>query len=440
MMSVPVFLLAKGAQAGALKCSETCRKAVHVTAACVPGIYLVHAMVLAATKRGMLGVELTPGMTDPFIGIPLFAIIIFIASLFIVVIIRKIPFVRYMVPSMFFLLMVPAASLHAADTLKIIEKEEFKTLTALSRSPLKKMPDLDAWKEAVPQVSVIGIRSTHDDAAQKALFYDSGSRGKKPLLIVLHSWSEDYTQSFGIPYGLWAVENDWVFIQPDYRGEFNNPKATASEAAINDILDALEYAKRNADVDDSRVYLAGFSGGGMAALVMAGRFPDKWAGVVSWGAVYDLVDWYGHTDGANHHYSEDIIASCGGTPKQGTPQELECRKRSPSAYLKAARGKVPVYIAVGSKDTFVPPAHSLRAFNDLAEKNGRLSDVDIVAVSDGHAIPEGIKGDYSDELFADADVPLLFEKRSGKAVLKVYEGSHDVIYNAGLAWLAEQER
>jgi len=46
----------------------------------------------------------------------------------------------------------------------------------------------------------------------------------------------------------------------------------------------LEFAKANAEIDPSRVHLACFSGGGMAALIMAGRFPDKWAGIVSWGA------------------------------------------------------------------------------------------------------------------------------------------------------------
>jgi dienelactone hydrolase len=289
-------------------------------------------------------------------------------------------------------------------------------------------------------VKSIEMESSRDDTRQKALFFDSGSKRPKPLLIVLHSWSEDYRQSFGIPYGLWAVSNDWVFIQPDYRGAFDNPSATLSEAAISDILDSLEYAKSIANVDEKRVYLAGFSGGGMAALAMAGKYPDKWAGVVSWGAVYDLVDWYGHTKGASHHYSKDITASCGGPPEPGTREEKECRKRSPSEYLRSAAGSVPVYIAVGLQDSFVPPGHSLRAFNDLASSMGRLSEEEIETISREHRLPPELRCGCDDSFFEEAGVELLHERESLKAVLKIYDGKHDVVYNAGLSWLAAQKR
>lgn len=443
MMAVPVFLIGKSLRLPAMFDNlSNGHRALRLAAECVPGVYLVHAMLLAVAKRGMLGFEFTPGMMDPFIGIPLFAFGIFMASLLVVSAIKIIPIIRYMVPAVLIIPAVCTADLHAMAIPgpRLIQKDEFKTLTGLAATPLKKMDELDAWKKTVPQVSVVSIESGYDGSNQKALFYDSGTARKKPLIIALHSWSEDYSQFFGIPYGLWAVENDWVFIQPDYRGAFDNPAATASEGAVSDILDALEYARKNANVDASRVYLAGFSGGGMSALIMAGRYPDKWAGIVAWGAVYDLVDWYAHTRGATHHYSRDITASCGGPPVPKTAPEKECRRRSPSKYLKNARGKVPVYIAVGLDDTFVPPVHSLRAFNDLANDKDRFSDGEIKTISEQHGLPVNFSGYYHDKLFEDAGVQLLYERESGKAVLKVYKGRHDVVYNAGLAWLAGQKR
>jgi hypothetical protein len=173
---------------------------------------------------------------------------------------------------------------------------------------------------------------------------------------------------------------------------------------------------------------------------MAGKYPDKWAGVVSWGAVYDLVDWYGHTKGASHHYSKDITASCGGPPEPGTAYERECRKRSPSEHLKGATGKVPVYIAVGLDDSFVPPAHSLRAFNDLADEKGRLSEEVIESISKEHRLPPDFTGKFNDRLFEEAGVTLLHERESNGAVLKIYKGRHDVVYNAALSWLAARKR
>lgn len=442
MMAVSIFLIGKSLKNPAFFSRfRKGHKILSFTAACVPGIYLVHAILIAVAKRGMLGFRFTPEMTDPFIGIPIFALGVLAASLLVVFIIKALPVIRYMVPMALIVPAFFAASVHAAGPeLKLIEKDEFKTLTRFSKTPLKKMPELKAWKKAVPEVSVISIESTHDSSNQKALFYNSGSRRKKPLLMVLHSWSEDYKQSFGIPYGIFAVENDWVFIQPDYRGAFTNQQATASDAAIKDILDALEYAGKNANIDSSRVYLAGFSGGGMAALIMAGRYPDKWAGVVSWGAVYDLVDWYKHARNATHHYSRDIAASCGGPPLPGTEEERECLKRSPSAYLRSASGKVPVYIAVGLDDTFVPPSHSLRAFNDLAANEGRLSNHEIEFISKEHSLPAQFRSAHEDRLFEDAGVPFLYERESNGAILKIYKGRHDVVYNAGLAWLAGQKR
>ncbi|MBZ0221084.1 MAG: acyltransferase family protein [Candidatus Methylomirabilis sp.] len=441
LMSVSIFLLAKGLRLSFLSGNPGYfRRLIRLTAACVPGIYLVHAIFIAVAKRGLLGFRFTPDLMDPFIGIPVFALGIFLASLLVVLVIKGLPLIKHAVPAVLVFFTLFSPGLYAAEEPGLIEKDEFKTLTRLAKTPLRDMPEIDAWEKTVPEVSVVSIESSHDWTSQPALFYDSGSMRKKPLLIVLHSWSEDYLQSFGIPYGLWAVRNDWVFIQPDFRGAFTNPLSTASESAVNDILDTLAYAAKNARIDESRVYLAGFSGGGMAALLMAGRFPDKWAGVVSWGAVYDLPDWYTHTKNATHDYSSQISSSCGGPPLPDTPHEAECRRRSPSTYLENARGKVPVYIAVGSEDSFVPPAHSLRAFNDLADEQDRFSEDEIEHISKRHTLPSGFRGAYSDRLFEDAGITFLYERKSGNAVLKIYKGSHDVVYNAGLAWLAGQKK
>jgi dipeptidyl aminopeptidase/acylaminoacyl peptidase len=318
----------------------------------------------------------------------------------------------------------------------LVEGEEYQTFTSLAKSPWKRMPERTAWKKAVREVTTVRIRSSADGTLQPALYYDSGSAQAKPLLVVLHSWSEDYLQVYGIPYGLWAVQNDWVFIHPDFRGPFTNPKATASEPAIRDILDAVEYAKGRARVDPSRVYVAGFSGGAMAALVVVGRYPELWAGAVAWVPVYDLVQWYEDTRNARHGYAGQIASSCGGAPVPGTKAEAECRKRSPGTYLKNARGKaVQVYVAAGIQDRFVPPGHALQAYNDLADEKDRFSEADLSFINRRHALPPRLKGGHSDELFSRAGLDLLLERKSANVTLKVFDGGHDVVYNAGLKWL-----
>jgi acetyl esterase/lipase len=174
-----------------------------------------------------------------------------------------------------------------ASDIQLIRKNDFKSFFKLVRSPVMNLSKKKAWKTFVSEVRRVSIRSSFDSTEQPALFYNSGSDKKKPLLLALHSWSEDYLSRFSIPYGIWAVKNDWILIHPDYRGAFTNPSSTLSESAIRDILDAVNYSKENASVDESRVYVCGFSGGAMSALVMVGKYPELWAAASAWAPVYD---------------------------------------------------------------------------------------------------------------------------------------------------------
>ncbi len=293
------------------------------------------------------------------------------------------------------------------------------------------------WEKIVPAVRRISIRSSADGSAQPALYYDSGSDRPKPLLVALHSWSFGYTQPTSIPYALWAVQNDWVFIHPDHRGRYNRPEATASELALRDVLDALDYALSNADIDRSRIYLAGFSGGAMTALILAGRYPHLWTAVSAWVPIYSLVDWYAHIvrNDPKRHYVRDIIRSCGGPPWPGSRAAAECDRRSPSTYLGGLRdSELKIYLAAGVFDDLVPPAHSLRAFNALVPDQERLPLDEMQLVLS----VEEPKNDFKSRLYDEAGAPLLFEKESGNVTLALFDGGHDLLFNPALYWLSRQ--
>jgi pimeloyl-ACP methyl ester carboxylesterase len=298
-------------------------------------------------------------------------------------------------------------------------------------------PDNARWDRLVPAVRRISIRSSADGSAQAALYYDSGSDRRKPLLVALHSWSFGYNQATSIPYALWAVQNDWVFIHPDHRGRYNRPEATASELAISDILDALDYALSNARVDPSRVYLAGFSGGAMTALVLAGRYPHLWTAVSAWVPIYNLGEWYAYIvrNDPKRHYVRDISRSCGGPPWPGSSAAAECDRRSPSAYLENLRNSpLKIYLAAGIHDDLVPPDHSLRVFNTLVPEEERLP-------LDGFELilsVEEPKNDFNSQLFEEAGAPLLFKKESDNVTLTLFDGGHDLLFNPALYWLSRQ--
>ncbi|EGJ51368.1 Dipeptidylaminopeptidase/acylaminoacyl-peptidase -like protein [Desulfocurvibacter africanus subsp. africanus str. Walvis Bay] len=303
------------------------------------------------------------------------------------------------------------------------------------------LPERLSWEKDAPQVRTIRITSTSDGTQQQALFYDPGSKTKRPLLVALHSWSDDYTQKASIPYALWSVQNRWVFIHPDFRGVNNKPQATASKHAIQDIIDALRYAQNNANVDESRIYLIGFSGGAMSALVMAGKYPELWTAVSAWVPVYDLNDWFRYNQEfqPTRHYVSHITASCGGVPSPGSKAAKDCARRSPSAYLKEARGKgVRIQIAVGVNDDYVPPSHSLRAFNDLAAAKDVFSKQDMLFIDKQGRLPSRLLDSRTAEADSRHEWPKIFERTSQNATLVLFEGKHDIFYDVGLDWLSQQ--
>ena len=55
-------------------------------------------------------------------------------------------------------------------------------------------------------------------------------------------------------------------------------------------------------------------------------------------------------------------------------------------------------------------------------------------------LPRHLRGEFPDSLYTDAGLRLLFEKVSKTVTLKIFDGKHDVIYNAGLYWLSKQRR
>lgn len=293
------------------------------------------------------------------------------------------------------------------------------------------------WPTAVKEISYL---SSADKTQQPALFYAPPQRKPQPLLVAMHSWSGDYKQDTSVVYARWCLTHNWAFIHPNFRGPNQRAEATGSELVIQDVLSAIEYAKQNAAVDESRIYLMGVSGGGHLALLLAGRAPEVWAGVSAWAPITDLTAWYHESKQAGRRYAENIVKSCGGIPAPGTAAEKECVKRSPLTYLVSAN-QVPIDINAGIHDGHtgsVPISHSLRAFNLLAAAADQLSEEQIQHFVSTQKIPPSLpvaKGN----LFS-AQKPILFRRQSNRARITIFEGGHEADYEAGLEWLAQQQK
>ncbi|MHC4122861.1 MAG: alpha/beta hydrolase family protein [Planctomycetota bacterium] len=290
------------------------------------------------------------------------------------------------------------------------------------------------------EVKKVRYLSSADNLKAPTLFYAPKTGKPVPLLVALHTWGGDYLQIISLDYANWCIENNWAFVHPNFRGPNRNPYATGSELVVKDILSVVDYAKANVNIDPNRIYLLGVSGGGHAALLMAGRAPEIWAGVSVWVPILDLKDWYFECKKSNLHYTDEIVKSCGGVPGQSPEVDLEYKKRSPVTYLKNAKG-VKIDINAGIYDGHtgsIPISHTLEAFNILSGESDRISNEDVEYFVKKAKIPPHLKQDIHDPDYGNKQP--LFRKMSGNTRITIFNGTHEIIYEAGLKWLGEQRK
>ena len=304
-----------------------------------------------------------------------------------------------------------------------------------------KRPSAAETKAAAMKLA-IDVPSSKDGTLQKVIYWRPESAARLvdgravPLIVFLHSWSGGFEQ--GPPWIDRAKKLGWVLVAPDFRGPNNRPEACASDLASQDILDAVAYARRDARIDASRIYLVGGSGGGHMSLVMAARAPDLWAGVSAWVPISDLAAWHAESTARKNNYAKMIEQCCGGAP--GPATEAEYRHRSPLFHLAAAKG-VPLDINTGIHDGHtgsVPVSHSLRAFNVLASPDKQVSAEDIDFMVREQKIPAALATET--QLDPEREKVTLFRRSSGNARVTVFEGGHESESGSAVLWLSRQRK
>ncbi len=288
----------------------------------------------------------------------------------------------------------------------------------------------------------IDMPSTKDGSLQKVIYWRPASAAHDiagpalPLIVFLHSWSGGFEQ--GLPWIEQAKKMGWALVAPDFRGPNSRPEACASDLASQDILDAVAFARRDARIDSSRIYLVGGSGGGHMSLVMAARAPDLWAAVSAWVPISDLAAWHKESKERKNNYAKMIEQCCGGKP--GPATEAEYRHRSPLFHLAAAKG-VPLDINTGIHDGHtgsVPVSHSLHAFNMLARADKQVADADIGYMVREQKIPTALIAERQDD--PEREKTTLFRRASGNARVTVFEGGHESEPSAAVLWLSRQHK
>jgi len=183
----------------------------------------------------------------------------------------------------------------------------------------------------------------------------------RDVLLVLHGHGADRWQFVKDPRGECracrdvAAERGMVLVSPDYRGDsWMGPTA---EADILQIIRDLRAAFRV-----GRLYVAGGSMGGTAALTFTALHPEMVGGVVAMNAVANLLEFDSFPPGV-----EAMARSFGGT-KEKLPEEYRRR----SAELFPERFTMPLAVTTGGKDVVTPPDSVLRLARAVSERGGMV--------------------------------------------------------------------
>ena len=218
-----------------------------------------------------------------------------------------------------------------------------------------------------------------------------------PLLIAVHGYL-DSGQNIMWDFHNAANTKGWLMAAGDLHGEVyssyyeNSPltydlraatgkRVLSARAAQQDIIDILNYMRAHYNVDPTRIYLAGYSMGGITTLVTAARLADTFAAVVDDSGPTDLAQWHDENAVSSDSYlrykalqirtetgTYDSSTHYSLQPRYPTDYPFEYERRSALNY--AANFKhLPLLIMYPASDTKVPIHHSKDMYLDVLQSS-----------------------------------------------------------------------
>ncbi len=281
----------------------------------------------------------------------------------------------------------------------------------------------ETWSE---DFSLVEIPSGVDGHVQMAYMYGSRASDPAPLVVNLHTWSGDYTQAD--PISDLCRSKDLNYIHPDFRGVNNTVNACCSALALSDIDDAISYAIENANVDTSRIYVVGQSGGGYATLGTFMKSKHKIRKFSAWVPISDLEAWYRESSIRRNKYALDILAC---TSSEDSILNITVAKEKSPIHWATPVEKLchsQLYIYTGIYDGIqgsVPITQSINFYNKVLSDLGVKDASAFVSDQEKLALLEHRKklGDFGK--IAQREVFLRKEYLNLKLV--IFEGNHEIL-------------
>jgi lysophospholipase L1-like esterase/dienelactone hydrolase len=286
------------------------------------------------------------------------------------------------------------------------------------------------WPDVFKDVS---IPSTADGAIQKAYFYSTTQEKPRPLVVSLHTWSNNYQQKD--PLIDQILLRDYNYIRPDFRGPNNTPEAMGSPLVASDIDDAITYAIENGNVDPHNIHIIGASGGGYATLIAYMQSEHNIRTFSAWVPITDISKWYYESLGRKRVYAKHIALATTGSENRIDLQEA--RRRSPLFMSTPVekRESSQLYIYAGIHDGYngsVPVSHSLEIFNKVVKDFNPVATEELIPE---HTIQQIVTARYlpGENKPVIADREIQFQQRfSDKMEIVIFEGAHEMLVDVAL--------
>ncbi|MFN7989979.1 MAG: prolyl oligopeptidase family serine peptidase [Thermoanaerobaculia bacterium] len=193
---------------------------------------------------------------------------------------------------------------------------------------------------------------------------------KYPVVVLPHGGVNGDFGTYHVHIVREMVEKGWVVLAPEYRGSTGYGKDFQDAIdygglEVDDVVAGLDWAVSELPyVDGSRAAIAGWSHGGLIALLAVMHHPEKWKACYAGVPVTDLVTRLGY-----HEQSyEDLFAAKNHIGKKVVEDVDEYRRRSPVFWVSKLKTPLLVHATTNDRDVNVLETENLVAALKAAGK------------------------------------------------------------------------
>lgn len=277
------------------------------------------------------------------------------------------------------------------------------------------------------------LKSKMDDSTQVFYFSKSILIKKQPLIVELHSWSNSSHSQTSI-LAKQTQQKGWNWIFPNFRGVNNHIKACCSQYAIEDIDETIDWALKNMNVDENKIYVIGNSGGGYATLAMYMKSRHNIKGFSAWSSISDLAKWYDESIDRKNRYGPEILL-CTGSGAQLNKQNAW--DRSPLFWdtptKKRKNVKLQIYAGINDGHTgSVPISHSIDFYNKLLFDFNETNEANFVSETESEFLLTRQKITKSGVVYKLDNREIIFKKSSKNISITIFDGGHEILDNVVL--------